>query len=443
MAPPRGKQKQEKDDDDEEEESPELSPVDSADEEEEEESDGSVYDSEDGGARYCDDAAGGENDNDDDDDDGDGEDDFEDQGSSDDDDDRLVRQRQEEESDDEDIAISYEKVPRSWKIAVQKSSKKRGSGDSSKHRAAAAVDADGGGDDEKKPAATNDSTATPEAAAKLMHTDDWSSDDDDEEGTGNRIGRVPIHWYDDYDHVGYNVHGSKVAKSASADGVAGDRIDQAIAMQDNMAQGKFVVHDALNDTNVELSARQVELIRRMQASAVAHPEHEANPEYIDYFSGVNPEISGLNSNQYEPKARFQPSRWEELQVERLLDRLAKGKINMDYLTGKIKDMNDVHRKKKELDPNKPFLLWKGDEEDELNMRKGPQHIAAPKKPPPGHAESYIPPDEYLPTDEELKQWQEMDSCRKSLPIFDPWEPMSTRFVKPLNAVSTCTCVHAF
>ena len=358
--------------------SPELSPVDSA-EEEESDGSGSVYDSEDDGAYY-------HHANDDDDDD------FEDQGSSDDDEDRLERQRLEEDSDEDDIAISYEKVPRSWKIEVQRNS-------STKRRAA-------GSDDDKKPAA-NAAASIPSAAAKLMHTDDLSSDDDDEEGTGNRIGRVPIHWYDEYDHIGYDVHGSKVEKSASASGAGGDRIDQALAMQDNRAQGKFVVHDVLNDTNVELSARQVQLIRRMQASAVAHPEHEANPDYVDYFSGVNPEISGINSNRYEPKARFQPSQWEKLQVERLLDRLARGKINMDYLTGKIKDMNDANRKGEE-DPSKPFLLWTGDEEDELNMRKGPQHIAAPKREPPGHAESYIPPDEYLPTEEEKKQWEDME-----------------------------------
>jgi ribosome biogenesis protein ERB1 len=67
-------------------------------------------------------------------------------------------------------------------------------------------------------------------------------------------------------------------------------------------------------------------------------------------------------------------------------------------------MNDVNRK----DPKKPFLLWTGDEEDELNARKGPQHIAAPKLPPPSHAESYIPPDEYLPTEDELKKWEDME-----------------------------------
>lgn len=348
-------------DDSEEEASPAIYPVDS-------DEGSSVYDSEDGLH---------DNDNDDDDDDDD-DGDFEDQGSSDEDEDRLEQQDNENESDDE-IALSYENAPRSWAT----SGKKR----SSSANAAA--------------------TADPKAAAvasAFVHTDDFSSDDDDEEGKSNRMGRVPIHWYDEYEHIGYDAHGEKVAKSASISG--SDRIDQALALQDNMAQGKYIVHDALNDRNVELSERQLELIRRVQGGAFAHPEHDANPDYIDYFSGVDPEISGLNSNHYEPKARFQPSKWEKLQVERLLERLEKGKINMDYLTGKIRDMNDA---KKKGDPNKPYALWEGDEDDELNMRKGPQHIAAPKMDPPGHAASYIPPDEYLPTEAELEQWKDLPS----------------------------------
>lgn len=294
--------------------------------------------------------------------------DFEEQGSSDEDEDRLVKQNNEDESDD-DLTLRYEHAPRSWASGKNRSSGKK---------------------------------ELDSIAAEFVHTDDFSSDDDDEEGKGNRIGRVPIHWYEEFEHTGYDAHGKKVAKSASIAG--GDRIDQALANQDSKAKGRYVVHDALNDRSVELSARQLELIRRVQQGAFAHPEHDANQDYIDYFSGVDPEISGLSSNQYEPKARFQPSKWEKLQVERLLERLAKGKINIDYLTGKVRDMNDL---KKKGDPDNPFALWQGDEDDMLNMRKGPQQIAAPKLPPPGHAASYIPPDEYIPTEEELKQWKNL------------------------------------
>jgi ribosome biogenesis protein ERB1 len=333
-------------------ESPELSPAESGEDEE-----SSVYDSD--AYEYV--GEEGSDEEPDDDDDG-----FEDQGSSDEDDDLLEKQERDDDGSDDGIAVSYEKVPRTWKAATKKKS-----------------------------------AAEEAKTAEWVHTDDLSSDEEDGEGKGNRIGRVPIHWYDEYEHIGYDGHGEKVAKS----GAGGDRIDQAIAMTDNMAKGKFVVYDALNDKNVELSARQLELIRRVQGGAYAHPEHDATPDYIDYFSGVNQEISGLNSDRHEPKARFQPSKWEKLQVERLLEKLEKGQINMDYLNGKIRDMKDANGKD---DPDKPFVLWKGDEEDMLSMRKGPQHISAPKLPPPGHAESYVPPDEYLPTDEDLKKWEEME-----------------------------------
>jgi ribosome biogenesis protein ERB1 len=338
--------------------SPAIAPVDS-------DEGSSVFDSEDG-VEYTDDDEDQIDDGEQD--DGDDSDEFEDQGSSDDDDERIENQNRENESDD-GIVLSYEDKPRSWTTGW------------------------------KKRTSSNTAKADPNVAS-FVHTDDLSSDDEDDDGKGNRIGKVPLHWYDDHEHIGYDSFGGKVIKSKSA--TSGDRIDQVLANQDNNAQGKFVVYDALNDRNVELTERQLELIRRVQGGAYAHPEHDANPDHIDYFSGVNPILSGLNSNKNEPKARFQPSQWEKLQVDRLLERLDKGFINMDYLSGKFRDMNDAKTKS---DPDKPFAIWTGDEEDELNMRKGPQHIAAPKVPPPGHAASYIPPDEYLPTDDDLKDWE--------------------------------------
>jgi ribosome biogenesis protein ERB1 len=339
--------------------SPAIAPVDS-------DEGSSVYDSEDGVEYTDDDDEEIENE---DVEEGENDDEFEDQGSSDDDDDRLEKQNRESESDDE-ILLSYENKHRSWVTGKKRSS--------------------------------DNSTKVDPKVAAFVHTDDLSSDDEDDDGKGNRIGKVPLHWYDGLDHIGYDALGGKVTKTNSA--TNGDRIDQALANQDNFVQGKHVVYDALNDRSIELSERQLELIRRVQGGAYAHPEHDANPDHIDYFSGVDPILSGINSNKYEPKARFQPSQLEKLQVDRLLQRLDKGYINMDYLTGKIRDMNDAKGKS---DHDKPFAIWTGDEEDELNMRKGPQNIAAPKVPPPGHAASYIPPDEYLPTDDDLKSWEDL------------------------------------
>mmetsp|Transcript_17209 Transcript_17209/g.37564 ORF Transcript_17209/g.37564 Transcript_17209/m.37564 type:complete len:892 (+) Transcript_17209:230-2905(+) len=356
-----------------------------------------------------------EDDNEDDDDLG-----FEEQGSSDEDEDVLADQTRDAENSDDDedddeleilsddgIGVAYDEAPRTWRTSTE-SAKRSAVG--------------------KPKTKGSDPAGTAEAAAsKWMHTDDLSSDDEDEDGTSNRIGRVPLHWYDEFEHIGYDAHGAKVVKQRGA-GVGGhDLLDEAIRHSDDVSSKKFTVHDALNARDVELTPRQIELIRRIQSGAYAHPEHDGNADYIDYYSGVDKEISGINADRHPPKARFQPSKWEKLQVRRLLHRLKCGSINMDFLEGKIRDMNDLN-KSREKDTDAPRLLWKGDEEDELALKKGPQHISAPKMPPPGHAESYIPPDEYLPTEEDIKEWEEMDAKERPHGLLVPKKHANLRSV---------------
>lgn len=227
---------------------PDLSPVDSASEED------SVYDSADDGPDDEEYSSQGD----------DSEDGFKDQGSSDEDDDLLEQQHDDDESTDdcievvEDIGEAYDAAPRAWQIATKRTatgSKKQSSSP---------------GNDNKE--------------ALWMHTDDFSSDDEDDEGSGNRIGRVPLHWYDEHDHIGYNVHGSKVAKSSSAN--SGDMLDKAIAFSEEKAENKFTVHDALNDRNVALTERQLDLIRRIQGGAYAHPEFDGTPDYVSSCNAI-------------------------------------------------------------------------------------------------------------------------------------------------------------
>jgi len=302
---------------------------------------------------------------DDDDDDG-----FEDQGSSSSEDDEIEEKKSVGSDNDDDgdrdgVVGEYDLGTRSWGAGLGK----------------------------------RDKMGIEKARALYMHTDDISSDEEDEEGANNRIGKVPLHWYDDEDHIGYTVHGKKVIKGTSE---AGDLIDRALKTEDELKKGKFTITDALNGKEVALTPRQIELIRRVQAGSYAHPEFDGNAEYVDYFSGVDPEQSGLKDNICPPKARFQPSKWDQLQIRRLLWKLNNGRITIDHLTGKI------HEKEKQGKDGKPFLLWKDDDEDELATRRGPPHIPAPKLSPPQHAESYNPPEEYLPTTEDLKNWEDLD-----------------------------------
>jgi ribosome biogenesis protein ERB1 len=366
----------------------------------------------------------GYDDDDDDDDDDEEGDEFEEQGSSSDEDDDEKGDDDEYEDDEVEILddlddLDIDSAPRSWpKTSTEKKRSASGKGiapSSSPTNGSAANEA-------RMTTVTNGDDEDPAVIAQWMHADDLSSDDEDDGGVHNRIGRVPLHWYDDYEHIGYDAHGKKVIKSKSSSNGGIDLLDAALAAQDTLEDGtnKFTVYDALNARDVTLTPRQIELVRRLQSGAFAHPEHDANPDYIDYFSGVDPIKSGLNSNRYENKARFQPSKWEKLQVRRLLHRLKCGSINMDYLEGKVRDMNDlVKRGDGEQNTDMPFALWKGDEEDELALRKGPQHMPAPKVPPPGHAYSYNPPEEYLPTEDELKEWEELDPIDRPYGLFIP------------------------
>lgn len=82
-----------------------------------------------------------------------------------------------------------------------------------------------------------------------MHVDDLSSDD--EEAIGNTIGRVPLHWYDAYNHIGYDITGAKVLKRKNG----GDRIDMAINASDPKSAVSRTVYDMYNDRDVVLSER--------------------------------------------------------------------------------------------------------------------------------------------------------------------------------------------
>ncbi|CAH0517998.1 unnamed protein product [Peronospora belbahrii] len=218
------------------------------------------------------------------------------------------------------------------------------------------------------------------AVASQLHVDDLSSDDEE---NINTIGNVPLRWYEDYDHIGYNVEGKKIMKSNNGDG-----IDNAIAAKDDPNYDR-TVYDAYNDRKIVVSDRDMEIIRRMQAGAFAHPEFEAYPDYVDIYSS-NKMIHSMG-NDIEPKSRFLPSKWERMKVMKIMKGIKEGRIKLD------KDPE----KKTEV-----YQMWFDD--DQAQTRKGPANVQAPKMPLPGHIESYNPPDEYLFTKEERRAWEEAE-----------------------------------
>jgi len=170
------------------------------------------------------------------------EDDFEDQGSSSDESDVLEAQQADEEEDEEDDdGIEYlgssdeeeggdiagrfasfkvdDSKPREWRRPPSRTPQKE------LLRKGVPTNQEETTMGRKRDAVIESERASGRlAVAAAMHADDLSSDD--EEGGGGRggegrnaIGRVPLHWYEDYDHLGYDVHGQKVMKSKKADGL--------------------------------------------------------------------------------------------------------------------------------------------------------------------------------------------------------------------------------
>ena len=226
--------------------------------------------------------------------------------------------------------------------------------------------------------------ATLTEAQKLLHVDDMSSDD--EEAEGNTIGRVPLHWYDAYDHIGYDVSGEKVVKRKGM-----DRLDLTIANRDENT--KHTVYDMYNDRHVTLSDREMELIRRIQAGAFAHPEHDDTPDYIDYYSSKIEQMPLTGAP--EPKRRFTPSKWELMRVMKIVKAMKEGRY---------KTQEELKEEKKVVkETANQYMIWQ-DGEDEIlaeSSRRLKFHLPAPKMALPGHEESYNPPDEYLLTPEEI------------------------------------------
>ena len=218
------------------------------------------------------------------------------------------------------------------------------------------------------------------------------SDSSDTEGHKNRIGNVPLEFYADEDHIGYNIEGKPIARKSKQ-----DAIDNWLNNLD--ASKNPTVYDEINDEYIEISKEDVDLIRNIRKGKIAHAgQINEYPDYVPYYT-KNVEMNSLHNDQL-PKRRFIPSKIEAKLILRYVNAIKNGWLK----TSKEKE-EELQNKNKELN----FDIWQNnDNENSRYDKHGPPKIPAPKKVLPGHAESYNPPSEYLPTENELNEWDEMD-----------------------------------
>ncbi|KFK37303.1 hypothetical protein AALP_AA4G239700 [Arabis alpina] len=208
-----------------------------------------------------------------------------------------------------------------------------------------------------------------------------SDSSEDEVAPRNTVGDVPLEWYKDETHIGYDIAGKKITKKEKQ-----DKLDSFLATMDDSKNWRKI-HDEYNDEEVELTKEESKLIRRMLKGEAPHADFDPYAPYVDWFKWDDA-IHPLSSAP-EPKRRFIPSKWEAKKVVKYVRAIRKGLMKFD---------------KPEEKPD-AYLLWDDSTSDQKS--KHLTYIPPPKPKLPGHEESYNPSLEYIPTEEEKASYELM------------------------------------
>ncbi|RWR95943.1 ribosome biogenesis protein BOP1 isoform X1 [Cinnamomum micranthum f. kanehirae] len=220
-------------------------------------------------------------------------------------------------------------------------------------------------------------------AGEAPPTVEESDSSEDEVPSRNTVGDVPLKWYEDEEHIGYDITGKKIKKQARK-----DKLESFLAGADD-AKNWRKVYDEYNDEEVELTKQETKLIRRMLKGRTPHAEVDPYAPYVDWF--VWDDKKHPLSNAPEPKRRFIPSKWESKKVVEYVRAIRKGLIKFD----------------KPKEEPRFYLLWGDDSSSTDKSGHGLSYIPAPKPKVAGHEESYNPSIEYIPTQEEINSYQLM------------------------------------
>ncbi|KAJ8273377.1 hypothetical protein GJAV_G00100920 [Gymnothorax javanicus] len=237
--------------------------------------------------------------------------------------------------------------------------------------------------------------------------DEYEQDTSDEEDIRNTVGNIPMEWYNDYPHIGYDLDGKKIFKPVRNK----DELDEFLDKMENPDYWR-TVHDKTTGTDIRLTDDQVELVHRLQKGQFGDVNFNEYEPYVDFFSCET--MIHPVTNRPQDKRSFIPSLIEKEKVSKLVHAIKMGWIKP--------------RKPKETSP-KYYDLWAKEDPNAI-LGRHKMHVPAPKMNLPGHEESYNPPPEYLFTEEEKLAWEQQDpedrklgfipqkhSCLRTVPAY--------------------------
>lgn len=214
----------------------------------------------------------------------------------------------------------------------------------------------------------------------------YDSDDSDGEAH-NTIGNVPLSAYEEFPHIGYNINGKRIMRPAK-----GSALDQLLESID-LPEGWTGLLDQETGSSLKLSEEELELIRKIQNNEQTQEDTNPYEPTIEWFTSKT-EVMPLSAAP-EPKRRFVPSKHEARRVMKIVKAIREGRI---VPPGKAKEEEVVQPL---------YDLW-GDSQAEDHIMT----LRAPKLAPPTNEQSYNPPEEYLLTEEERKEWESKDPSER-------------------------------
>lgn len=87
------------------------------------------------------------------------------------------------------------------------------------------------------------------------------------------MGHVPLVWYKDEDHIGYDKDGKKVIKKGRR-----DQLDTLLARNDSAKEWR-TIYDEYNDEEIVLSKDEIRMIQRIREGQFPHVEVSTLPQH--------------------------------------------------------------------------------------------------------------------------------------------------------------------
>uniref|UniRef100_A0A0N5BT65 Ribosome biogenesis protein BOP1 homolog n=1 Tax=Strongyloides papillosus TaxID=174720 RepID=A0A0N5BT65_STREA len=213
----------------------------------------------------------------------------------------------------------------------------------------------------------------------------------DEEDLRNTIGNIPLEWYDEYNHIGYDQDGQPILK-----GEKKDELDNFLDKMENPDYWRKI-RDVQTGGEHILTNEELEKIKNYTEGKY---EIGYNPyeKFYDICSS-NVSIHPID-NRPEHKRSFIPSLVEKRLVSKMVYAIKMG----------WRKPWSVQQKEKEEQKEKVVVydLWSEPPNQTLTKMERwrvRNRLDAPKCALPIHNESYNPPAEYLFDEKELAEWE--------------------------------------